>query len=66
MQRMTQLLGICDLQSLTNSIKETTDPARLKDLLASARLALRIFYSMNSPGLTEVPHHLLCGSSPLC
>lgn len=60
------MIGTCDLQSLTSSITETTDPARLKELLASARLALRIFYSMNSPGLTEVPHHPLCGSSAPC
>lgn len=62
----TPMIGTCDLQSLTSSIKETTDPARLKELLASARLALRIFYSMNNPGLTEVPHHPLCGSNALC
>ena len=44
----------CCLQSLTNSIKEATDAGRQKELLSSARLALRIFFSMNNPGLTEV------------
>ena len=48
-----RMLGF--LQGLTNGIKEASDPAALKQLLASARLALRIFFSMNSPGLTEVP-----------
>ena len=42
------------LQSLTKGIKEATDSGRQKELLSSARLALRIFFSMNNPGLTEV------------
>ena len=41
-------------QSLTSGIKEATDSSRQKELLSSARLALRIFFSMNNPGLTEV------------
>ena len=42
------------VQSLTSGIKEATDPGRQRELLSSARLALRIFFSMNNPGLTEV------------
>ena len=42
------------LQNLTNGIKEATDSGRQKELLSSVRLALRIFFSMNNPGLTEV------------
>ncbi len=38
------------------------DAAALQQALASARLALRIFYSLNSPGLTEVRP---TGASPL-
>lgn len=49
-------------QNLTAGIKEATDAGRQKELLSSARLALRIFFSMNNPGLTEVcvllPHML--------
>ena len=35
------------------------DPAALKQSLSSVRLVMRVFYSMNSPGLTEVK---TCGS----
>jgi hypothetical protein len=36
------------------------DPAPLRLLLSSARLACRVFFSLNSPGLTEVicPHSI--------
>ena len=46
------------MQGLTNGIREASDPATLKQLLSSTRLVLRIFFSMNNPGLTEVrgPH----------
>ena len=53
MCRSSRLVRFC-LQSLTNSIREATDAGRQKELLCSARLALRIFFSMNNPGLTEV------------
>ena len=42
------------MQGLTNGIREASDPATLKQLLSSTRLVLRIFFSMNNPGLTEV------------
>ena len=44
----------CHMQGLTNGIREASDPGALKQLLSSTRLVLRIFFSMNNPGLTEV------------
>lgn len=37
------------------------DPAALKQSLSSVRLVMRVFYSMNSPGLTEVRSCGCCG-----
>ena len=36
------------------------DPAALKQSLSSVRLVMRVFYSMNSPGLTEVSSCACC------
>lgn len=36
------------------AVNAAADAAPLRLLLSSARLACRVFYSLNSPGLTEV------------
>lgn len=52
-QAVQPLLGA--LQRTTAALPAAAggDAARLRLLLSSARLACRVFYSLNSPGLTE-------------
>jgi Cse1 len=56
-QAVQPLLGA--LQRTTAALPAAAggdDAARLRLLLSSARLACRVFYSLNSPGLTEARH----------
>ena len=63
---MTPLLEA--LTSITQQILGTppSDTAALKQLLGIARLALRTFFSMNSPGLTPVRLTCLHSRPALC
>ena len=58
-QAVQPLLGA--LQRTTAALPAAAggDPSRLRLLLSSARLACRVFYSLNSPGLTEASQALL-------
>ena len=49
------------LQKLVKQVQATAphDTTVLKQLLGSVRLALRVFFSLNSPGLTEVRGYII-------
>jgi hypothetical protein len=52
------------VQGISKQIKESSgDVRQLQQLLCSARLVLRIFFSLNSPGLTEVSSD--CSAFPI-
>ncbi len=42
------------LQKLAKELESTGQSTSSKQVLGSIRLLLRVFYSLNSPGLTEV------------
>lgn len=42
------------LQWLVKAVQSSQDSASCKQVLDSTRLLLRVFFSLNSPGLTEV------------
>lgn len=42
------------LQRLVRELQASTETAQCKQILDSSRLLLRVFFSLNSPGLTEV------------
>lgn len=51
-QPLLQTLKALDTQ--LESATQAKDTNQAKSLLSSIRLALRVFFSLNSPGLTEV------------